>query len=102
MFGSTILDVAIGVIFSFLAVSLFTSATVEAINSLLQLRAVNLKSGIMALVNDPSFDGLAKHLYAHALVSSLGSRRPAGPHMSTSERFPPISTSSSLRGLCSI
>ena len=72
MFGSTILDVAIGLIFSFLAISLFTSATVEAINSLLQLRAVNLKSGIMALVNDPGFAGLAKELYAHALISPLG------------------------------
>jgi hypothetical protein len=72
MFGSTILDVAIGMIFSFLAVSLFTSATVEAINSLLQLRAVNLKSGIMALVNDPRFAGLAKKLYEHALISPLG------------------------------
>lgn len=67
MFGSTILDVAIGLIFSFLAISLFTSATVEAINSLLQLRAVNLKSGIMALVNDPGFAGLAKGLYEHPL-----------------------------------
>ena len=72
MFGSTILDVAIGLIFSFLAISLFTSATVEAINSLLQLRAVNLKSGIMALVNDPGFIGLAKGLYEHPLVSPLG------------------------------
>src|ERR1700744_214423 len=72
MFGSTILDVAIGLIFSFLAVSLFTSAVVEAINSLLQLRAVNLKSGVMALVNDPGFDGLAKRLYEHALISPLG------------------------------
>ena len=72
MFGSTILDVAIGLIFSFLAISLFTSATVEAINSLLQLRAVNLKSGIMALVNDPGFAGLAKGLYEHPLVSPLG------------------------------
>jgi hypothetical protein len=72
VFGSTILDVAIGLIFSFLAISLFTSATVEAINSFLQLRAVNLKSGIMALVNDPDFSGLAKQLYQHALVSPLG------------------------------
>jgi hypothetical protein len=72
MFGSTILDVAIGLIFSFLAISLFTSATVEAINSLLQLRAVNLKSGIMALVNDPGFTDLAKRLYEHPLVSPLG------------------------------
>src|ERR1700733_1243947 len=72
MFGSTILDVAIGLIFSFLAISLFTSALVEAINSLLQLRAVNLKSGIMALVNDPKFDDLAERLYQHALISPLG------------------------------
>ena len=72
MFGSTILDVAIGLIFSFLAISLFTSATVEAINSLLQLRAVNLKGGIMALVNDPGFTDLAKRLYEHPLVSPLG------------------------------
>jgi hypothetical protein len=77
MLGSTILDVAIGLIFSFLAISLFTSATVEAINSFLQLRAVNLKSGIMALVNDPEFTGLAKQLYEHALISPLG---PGVPH----------------------
>src|ERR1700749_1351906 len=79
MFGSTILDVAIGLIFSFLAISLFTSAAVEAINSLLQLRAVNLKSGIMALVNDPGFAGLAKDLYAHPLVSPLGPGFPPAP-----------------------
>jgi hypothetical protein len=55
MFGSTILDVAAGVIFGFLAISLFTSAGVEAINSALKLRATNLKSGIIDLVNDPTF-----------------------------------------------
>jgi hypothetical protein len=79
MFGSTILDVAIGLIFSFLAISLFTSATVEAINSVLQLRAVNLKSGIMALVNDPGFTDLAKRLYEHPLVSPLGPGLPRAP-----------------------
>ena len=72
MFGSTILDVAAGIIFGFLAVSLFTSAAVEAINSILNVRVKNLRTGIMALVNDPNFTGLAKELYAHALVSPLG------------------------------
>ena len=38
MFGSTILDVAAGIIFGFLAISLFTSAAVEAINSILNAR----------------------------------------------------------------
>ncbi len=72
MFGSTILDVAAGVIFGFLAISLFTSAAVEAINSVLNVRVKNLRTGIMALVNDPNFTGLAKQLYAHALISPLG------------------------------
>ena len=72
MFGSTILDVAAGIIFGFLAISLFTSAAVEAINSILNARSKNLRTGIMALVNDPSFTGLAKELYSHALISPLG------------------------------
>jgi hypothetical protein len=72
MFGSTILDVAAGIIFGFLAISLFTSAAVEAINSVLNIRVKNLRTGIMALVNDPNFTGLAKELYAHALISPLG------------------------------
>jgi hypothetical protein len=72
MFGSTVLDVAAGIIFGFLAISLFTSAAVEAFNSALNVRVKNLRSGIMALVNDPGFTGLAKELYAHALISPLG------------------------------
>ncbi len=72
MFGSTVLDVAAGIIFGFLAISLFTSAAVEAINSALNVRVKNLRTGIMALVNDPNFSGLAKELYAHALISPLG------------------------------
>ncbi len=72
MFGSTILDVAAGVVFGFLAISLFTSAAVEAINSLFNVRVTNLKTGIMALVNDPNFTGLAKQLYQHASINPLG------------------------------
>ena len=67
VFGSTILDVAAGIVFGFLAISLFTSAAVEAINSLFNVRANSLKTGIMELVNDPKFTGLAKQLYEHAL-----------------------------------
>jgi hypothetical protein len=72
MFGSTILEVATGLVFSFLAISLFTSAGVEAINSALKLRATNLLSGVQALVNDPNFTGLARQLYQHASISPMG------------------------------
>jgi hypothetical protein len=72
MFSTTILDVAAGVVFGFLAISLFTSAAIEAINTLLRTRARNLKSGVMALLNDKDFNGLAKQLYEHANISPLG------------------------------
>jgi hypothetical protein len=72
MFGSTIIDVAIGVLFSFLAVSLFSSALMESANSLLGLRASTLKQGVQNLLNDPNFNGLAKQLYANALVNPMG------------------------------
>jgi hypothetical protein len=69
---SSVLDVAIGVIFGFLAVSLITSAIVEAINSVFKLRSVTLLSGIKDLVNDPDFTGLAKTLYEHAAINPRG------------------------------
>jgi hypothetical protein len=71
MFNSAILDVAAGVIFGFLALSLFTSAAVEAINSVLKLRAKTLVAGIKELVNDPRFEGLARTLYEHAAINPL-------------------------------
>lgn len=79
MFGSAILDAAIGVIFGFLAISLFSSAVVEAINSVLKTRAINLRSGIKELLNDPGFGGYAKDLYEHALISPFGSGAGAAP-----------------------
>lgn len=73
MFGSSILDVVIGVIFTFLGVSLASSAITEAIASGMKLRQKTLLEGVKALLNDPKLDGLAKDLYAHALVNPLSS-----------------------------
>lgn len=72
MFSSNIPDVAAGVIFAFLAVSLITSALVEAINSVLKLRSRSLLTGIKQLVNDPQFTKLAKQLYQHASMNPRG------------------------------
>ena len=73
MFGSSILDVLLGVVFTFLAVSLAASAITETIASLFKLRQATLLTGVKALLNDPGFDGLARELYAHALVNPLAS-----------------------------
>lgn len=72
MFSSTILDVAVGLVFSFLALSLATGMLVEGISSYLKLRTSTLRAGIGQLVNDPQYVGLAKLLYEHAAVNPRG------------------------------
>jgi hypothetical protein len=72
MFSSSILDVVVGLIFSFFALSLATGAIVEAISSAINLRSKTLKTGIQQILNDQTFTGLAKDLYAHAAVNPRG------------------------------
>ncbi len=71
MFNSTVLDVAIGLIFTFLAVSFAVGAIVEAIASAMHWRSSTLLQGIKNLLNDQSFSGLARSIYNHALVNPL-------------------------------
>ena len=72
MFNSTILDVAVGLIFTFLAVSLLSSAVTEALASALKWRSGSLLEGVKSLLNDPGFSGLAQSVYNHALVNPRG------------------------------
>jgi hypothetical protein len=69
LFNSAVLDVAIGMIFVFLAVSLAASAVTEAIAGLFKLRSNTLLQGIKDLLNDPNFTALAAQIYQHALVN---------------------------------
>jgi hypothetical protein len=74
MFNSAIIDVAIGMILSFLAVSLAASAITEAISSWRQWREKTLADGIQALLNyHPEEHPLALDLYKSALISPLSS-----------------------------
>jgi hypothetical protein len=70
MFGSAVLDVAIGVIFVFLLVSLIVTTANEFVAALLSSRAKWLKIGIERLLGS----AWAAKLYEHPLVesSSLG------------------------------
>jgi hypothetical protein len=65
MFGSTILDVAIAIVFIYLLVRLVISAINELIAALLKSRAKNLVKGIQALLQDPSQTGWVARLYEH-------------------------------------
>jgi hypothetical protein len=71
LFGSTLLEVAIGVVFVYLLVSLLCSALNELIEALLKYRARYLKKGIAQLLSDP---GLARQFFDHPLVKPLGDK----------------------------
>lgn len=69
MLNSTVLEVAIGLIFCFASISLIASSINEALASALKLRARTLLSGVKLLLNDPNFTGLAQAIYNHALIN---------------------------------
>jgi hypothetical protein len=78
MFGSTVLEVVVGLTFCYATVALIVSTLQEAIASLLRLRANCLLSGIKSMLNDPGFNALARALYGHALINPHASlTRPA-------------------------
>ncbi len=71
MFGSSILEIAVGVIFVYLVLSLICSAVNEAIATLINKRGKNLFEGVKNLLNDPTFTGLAQQVYNHGLVDGI-------------------------------
>lgn len=72
MFNSTVLEVAIGLVFCYASVALIVSSLNEAVASILNLRSGTLLNGIKTLLNDHKFDGLALDIYNHALVNPRG------------------------------
>jgi hypothetical protein len=75
MFGSAALDVAIGLIFIFLLLSLIASAVSEILEGILKHRASDLERGIRELLNDRKGDDKASKwvtaLYNHPLIDGL-------------------------------
>jgi hypothetical protein len=69
LFGSTILEVAIGVIFVYLLLSLLCSAFNELLESFIKMRASDLKQGIMKLLGNQN---LVQDFFDHSLVKALG------------------------------
>ena len=71
MLGSEIIDVAVGVVFVFLLVSLIASAIREGIEGWMKTRATHLEAGIRELLHDKSGMGLVAQLYNHPLIYGL-------------------------------
>jgi hypothetical protein len=73
LLGSTVLEVAIGLFFVYLLLSLLCSAISEYIEAKVNNRAKYLRRGINLLLNDSDGSGtdLGKRLYEHGLVRPL-------------------------------
>lgn len=72
MFNSTVLEVAIGMISCYCAVSLIVSSINEGVSSMLQLRGKYLLQGIQKLLNDPDFNHMAQAVYNNAQFHPAG------------------------------
>jgi len=71
LFNSTVLEVGIGLIFCFCAVSLIVSSINEGISSFLQMRGKYLLKSVQTLLNEHSGQGLVLALYQHAGFNPL-------------------------------
>ena len=71
MFGSEILEVAIGLILVYLLLALICSALSEYIAQLVALRSGTLEKGVRNFLDDPKGIRLAGKIYDHSLVKAL-------------------------------
>ncbi|MDI1431331.1 hypothetical protein [Polyangium sorediatum] len=81
---STILDVAIGISFVFMLLSVIASAVTEAISGFLSLRSVTLRQGIERLLKDRT---LTDKVYAHPLIDGLTKDDDSDPSYIPSDLF---------------
>lgn len=85
MFNSAILDVAIGMIFVYLLLSLLCSAANELIELVLKKRAKNLEAGLTELLENPAdAKALVSRIYSHPLINCLFE----GPFKSGGRKLP--------------
>jgi len=71
MFNSGVLDVAVGLTFLYLLLSLIASAVSEIIEAKLKMRAADLERGIRELLGGKDETALTERLYNHPLIHSL-------------------------------
>jgi hypothetical protein len=90
MFNTTILDVAIGMVFIYLLLSLMCTAANEIIELMLKKRAIDLERGIRELMEPGTKSGtpgLVQDLYNHAVVNSLFGGRYENSRIASAKRY---------------
>lgn len=74
MFGSKMIEVAVGLTFFYVLLALICSTINEWIVMLTKLRAKNLEKGIKALLEDSTSQDLAQAVYGHPLITGLAKK----------------------------
>ena len=99
MFGSALLDVAIGMVFVFLLLSLICSAFNELLETRLKNRARDLEKGIKGLLGANT--GLVDKLYNHGLIFSLfrGTYAEASKNKTLPSYIPSMNFANAVAGL---
>jgi len=77
MLGSAILDVAIGLVFVFLLVSLMVTALTELLAGWRKWRARTLWNGLVNLLDDPGSTAWTSAVYTHPLIQGISPPAPA-------------------------
>ncbi|WP_312516995.1 hypothetical protein [Massilia sp.] len=77
MFGSTVLEVAIGLAFCYATLALVVTTLQEALAGAFHLRANMLLDAVRRMLGDPRCEGLARALYAHPLANPRTGGAPA-------------------------
>lgn len=70
MFGSTVMEVVIGMAFCYGSLALTVATLQEALSAVFRLRAGMLRACLQRMLRDPAFTGIARALYAHPLIST--------------------------------
>lgn len=92
MFGSSALEVAIGIVFVYLLLSMICTMINEMVSTWCGVRSETLYEGIKNLLNDPNFTGLAQQIYNHGLIDGISqnaadnaveNKKPSYMHAST-------------------
>lgn len=71
MLNSSILDIALGMVFLFVLISLLCSAINEMLAQFLRMRAKNLEVGLTNLLQSGEGNKLVEDLYQHPLINGL-------------------------------
>jgi tetrahydromethanopterin S-methyltransferase subunit B len=71
VFDSVFIDVAIGIVFIYLLLSLVCTSISEIISQMGAIRSKNLEKSIHNLLRDPEAAGLASKFYNHPLITGL-------------------------------